>query len=182
MAEAADVDGAYRHWSRGLDEKFSEEGHAPLDAATRLTQGGFADISFTPKFTFPLDAKYYAIGSCFARNIEAVLRKDGADVLSLDLHLPDSALAKVEYSPSQVMTKFNPHSMETELCRAFDENIPDDYGFIELAPSQVWNPQLQQVGKMPYEDQVATARAVRQTVRKVADADVVFFTLGLTET
>jgi len=177
----SDVVNHYKHWSRGLDDKFKTEGHAPHDACTRLLQDEFVDIAIAPKFQVAKDAKFFAIGSCFARNVEFSLRDKKFDVLSLDLTLPDEVRQKVAYSPNEVMTKFTTHTMENELRCAFTD-LPIDHGFIEMNPPKVWNPQLHRIGELPRELQLETALAVRNTVRKVAEADVVFLTLGLTET
>lgn len=175
------IERPYKQWSRGLDEKFKTEGHAPHDACTRLIQDDFIDIAFHPKFKLAKDASYFAIGSCFARNIEAALLKAGYPVLSLDLELPPEAEEKIFYFQSEVMTKFNPHSMEVEIERAFSDT-PLDYGLIELNKGKLWNPQLHLVGELSAKGQLDTTRAVRKTVRKISEADVIFITLGLTET
>lgn len=177
----SEIDKHYKSWSRGLDEKFATEGHAPLDACTRLVQDKFVDIAFKPKFQIVRDAKYFAIGSCFARNIEAALMKHGNRVLSMELDLPHEVKDWVFHFENEVLTKFTPHSMEVELKRAFSD-VPIDTGFIELNPPQVWNPQLHRGRQASYEVQCQAAGSVRTTVRKIADADVVFITLGLTET
>lgn len=175
------IDKHYKTWSRGLDEKFSTEGHAPHDAATRLVQHEYLDIAFAPKFKFGRDAKYFAIGSCFARNIEAALLKDGNRVLSMELDLPEEVKGWVHHIDNEILTKFTPHSMEVELKRAFADG-PIDEGFIEINPPSVWNPQLHRGRQASYELQCQAAEAVRSTVRTIADADVTFITLGLTET
>jgi hypothetical protein len=175
------MDKHYQTWSRGLDEKFAHEGHAPHDAATRLVQDDYVDISFSPRFKIPSDAKYFAIGSCFARNIEAALKKDGNRILSMELEVPEEIRSWIFHFENELLTKFTPHSMEVELERAFTD-VPIDTGFIELNPPQVWNPQLHRGRQASYEVQCNIAEAVRTTVRKIADADVIFITLGLTET
>ncbi|MGI3170750.1 GSCFA domain-containing protein [Pseudooceanicola sp. C21-150M6] len=174
------IDTHYQHWSRGLDDKFKETGHAPHDAATRLTEDGYVDIAFTPKFHFPKTSKYFGIGSCFARNIEMAMRTAGAEVLSLDLELPAAARERVIYAQNEVLTKFTPQAMETELDCALNDR-PLDHGFIEINAPKQWNPQLHRVGELEAEDQLATAAAVRKTILTIKQADVVFITLGLTE-
>ncbi|WP_424832220.1 GSCFA domain-containing protein [Ruegeria sp.] len=175
------VERHYKQWSRGLDDKFKTEGHAPHDACTRLIRDEFIDIAFHPKFKLAEDASYFAIGSCFARNIEAALLKEGYPVLSTQLELPPEAEARIFHFQSEVMTKFNPHSMEVEIERAFSDT-PIGYGLIEMNEGKLWNPQLHRVGELSVEGQLETTKAVRKTVRKISEADVVFITLGLTET
>jgi len=175
------VDKQYQYWSRGLDKKYEAEGHAPLDACTRLVRDDYVKVAFSPKFKIAKNAKYFGIGSCFARNIETSLRDNGADVLSMDLELPEAAKESIFYFQNEIMTKFTTHSMETELKSAFS-NLPLDQGFIQIKRPLVWNPQLHRGVQLPPNEQRATAKAVRDTVLKVADADVVFITLGLTET
>ena len=176
-----EISNHYKHWSRGLDDKFKEEGHAPQDAATRLSTDEYIDIAFTPKFQFPKSSKYFAIGSCFARNIEISLRDNGADVLSMDLDLPEAAKAKTIYLQNEVLTKFTPQSMEIELRDALTDT-PLERGLVEINPPKLWNPQLHRVGELEPEEQLATTAAVRKTIKNITDADVVFITLGLTET
>lgn len=50
--------------------------------AERIRTDGFPDIMVNPKFKLPKDRRYFASGSCFARNVEAALSGMGVDVIT----------------------------------------------------------------------------------------------------
>jgi hypothetical protein len=172
----------FNTWARGLDKKYETEGHAAHDAATRLTTGAFLELDHQPKFTFSRDMAFYMIGSCFAREIEKAFLKENMTVLSRVARLPDAAQEMTEGDSNAIMTKFTTHSMLAELEHALGEaaELPDN-GLIEIAPERFYNPQLHRLKALGLEDALAVQRIVRQSVKQIQDADVVFITLGLTE-
>lgn len=172
----------FNTWARGLDKKYETEGHAAHDAATRLTTGKFLELEHHPKFTFPRDKAFYMIGSCFAREIEKAFLKENMTVLSRVGRLPDTAQEMAEGDSNAIMTKFTTHSMLAELEQAIGggAELPD-HGLIEVSPGRFYNPQLHRLRTLGLEDALAVQDIVRQSVKQIQDADVVFITLGLTE-
>lgn len=168
-------------WSRGLDKKFEEQGHAAHDAATRLTTGDYIQLSHTPKFQLSSDMAFYTIGSCFAREIEKALLKGGKKVLSKIGKLPEACFEQLNGDNSSIMTKFTTHSMLVELEQCLNNLELPNKGLIEVAPGEFFNPQLHRLRTLGYDDAVAVSDIVRNNVKRIQDADVVFITLGLTE-
>jgi hypothetical protein len=168
-------------WARGLESKYETEGHAPHDAATRLTTGDYLEVNHTPKFQLSKDMGFYMIGSCFAREIEKAFLRENRRVLSQIEDLPAACDAQLNGDNSSIMTKFTTHSMLVELEQCLNDVELPGKGLIEAAPGQFFNPQLHRLRTLGYEDAVAVQEVVRSSVKRIQDADVVFITLGLTE-
>lgn len=170
----------YNSWSRGLDDKYAEEGHGEFDAATRLQSEGYLELYHKPKFNISDDMSFFMIGSCFARNIERILAEKNSNVLSSQIELPQSVVERV-VDPTAVMTKFTTRSMLTEVKLTLTGQELPDHGLIEVHPDRFWNPQLHRLLLLDKQLALKVISSVRKTVNLIRDADVVFITLGLTE-
>jgi hypothetical protein len=171
------MDNRYQSWSRSTFDP--PDLHRDQDAAKRMTREGVVDILHEPKFTLPRSTAIFAIGSCFARNIELALMRKDFRVTSAELELPREAYGGA--TPSTVMTKFNTPSMLSEIRQVFEGiSLPDD-GLIELQEGQFWSPQLHRVPLLPREEALALKAAATENVRKIAHSNLVVITLGLTE-
>ncbi|MFW8637116.1 GSCFA domain-containing protein [Cribrihabitans pelagius] len=168
-------------WARGLDKKFKTEGHAPHDAATRLTTGDYIKLGHTPKFKLSPDMAFYMIGSCFAREIEKAFQRENKQVLSQIGELPAACDEQLNGDNSSIMTKFTTHSMLVELEQCLNDKELPGKGLIEATPGQYFNPQLHRLRTLGHSDALAVSEIVRKCVKRIQDADVVFLTLGLTE-
>lgn len=167
----------YQTWSRGLD--VDPSAHHPTDSACRLTAEGVVDIFHEPKFKLTREDEIFTIGSCFARNIEDTLIAKKYKVSAAHLDLPKPGFRGP--NAKSVLTKFNTHSMLTELQLAFEgRQLPED-GLIELREGGFWNPQLHRVGIVDKALALTVRDKVADVVRRIADAGVVIVTLGLTE-
>lgn len=170
----------YQRWSAGFDAKEYE--HGEKDAVTRLSAGDMPEIWLEPRFRLPQDAKYYCIGSCFARHVEKALMNAGKTVISAKLTLPDF-IGRNIYPPS-VLTKFNAFSMSRMIDWASPDSTDagiDSAGLVELKPGEFWNPHLHNLGTYQIEQARAIHAAICANVRSIAEADCVILTLGLTE-
>lgn len=168
----------YQRWSAGFEAK--DHLHGEKDAVTRLNTGDMPEIFIEPKFRLAPDTKYYCIGSCFARHVEDALMAAGKTVLSAQLTLPDFIDRQSVYPPS-VLTKYNAFSMNRMIDWA-GQGIEDDAGFlVELKPGAFWNPHLINLTTYPLDQARAIHAAVCANVRRIAEADCVILTLGLTE-
>lgn len=168
----------FQRWSAGYDAKGGI--HAPHDAATRLSSGDMVEVDINPKFTLPEGAKYYCIGSCFARHVEDALMKAGQEVLSTQLTLPDFIDSNAIYPPS-LLTKFNAFSMNRMLDLAHPESREDIDFLVELSPGQFWNPHLHNLQTYSQDEARAVHERVCDNVSLIKQADCVILTLGLTE-
>lgn len=171
------MDNRYQIWSRSTFDP--PDLHREHDAAKRMTRDGVVDIHHEPKFTMPRSTAIFAIGSCFARNIELALMRQQFRVTSAELALPREAYGGA--TASTVMTKFNTPSMLAEIQQVFDNRVLPDDGLIELQEGQFWSPQLHRVNILPRAQALEVKAATTENVRKIAESDLVVITLGLTE-
>lgn len=168
----------YQKWSAGFTAK--DKLHGETDAVTRLTSGDMLDLCIEPKFRLPQDAKYYCIGSCFARHVEDALMAAGKQVLSAQLTLPDFIDRTTVYPPS-VLTKFNTFSMGQMVDLAAPGSEENTDFLVSLKPGEFWNPHLHNLGSYSLDRAKAIHAKVCENVRMIVQADCVILTLGLTE-
>ncbi|WP_128255036.1 GSCFA domain-containing protein [Falsirhodobacter deserti] len=132
-------------------------------------------------FTASAADTFFAIGSCFARNVEERLQDAGATVSSLRLDLPD--LGDSAARATGILNKYNPHAILQELRWASGaERFPEEALF-QLEGDDVWHdPHLRQnSGNGTKEQVLARRKALNAYFAQAFDADVVIITLGLIE-
>lgn len=149
-----------------------------VDAAARFASDPF-DIQHTPRFSLSPSARYFCIGSCFARNIEEHLIYRGADVLSKRVVSPKNEWGA---RPNGFLNKFTTHSMLQEL-RWLDQPV-DDIESALLKTAQGWR-DLQlapELGETSLERAIERRRYLAEDYfPRLKQADVVLMTLGLNE-
>lgn len=134
-----------------------------------------------PGFCIHRSDKIFAIGSCFARNIERALSQEGFDVLSR--HPDLGAIANDKNHEVNYFNKYNTFSMLNELGWAFDrcsfdpERIIQDLSDDLLCDLQIGSARLDATRA----DATAFRHRYLDHVMRVADAGVVVVTLGLAE-
>lgn len=154
-------------------------GEEPEAASGRLLSGELIHVGVTPKFQIRRDAKAFAIGSCFARNIERRLASQGVNVATLGISLPPESYASL-VAPNAVLNKYNTHSIESEVLSAFGEvNFPN-MGLIEIDGGW-WDPLAHATHSGEYEHVADIRRRVQAVTRQISDCDLVIITLGLNE-
>ncbi|MGF1536040.1 MAG: GSCFA domain-containing protein [Elainellaceae cyanobacterium] len=140
----------------------------------------FVVPEWTPSFQLQPDAKIFAIGSCFARNIEKALIDKQAQVTSADsgsevMELRTNLL-------TGLLNKYNPVSIHQELQWASGHSTFPDSGFIEHDGKYI-DPSLRDQARKGDLDLMRSRQAVlRQYFAQAFKADLVIITLGLTET
>lgn len=169
-------------WTRGGASDVRSS--APRDAANRVFDS-YADVR--PSYSGPLhdrDAAVFAMGSCFAREIEHALRRRGGNVISLD----DSFRVPAFEGPSGHSTgffhRYTPTSMAQEFRRAFGllDNWNPERSLIHVAGERYLDMNFPDVGAPATLGAIVERRAISSAlVRKVVDAEIVILTLGLTE-
>lgn len=168
----------FRMWP--ISPKFTES------AAKRLREGGPCAISHRPRFRLSREDRFFTIGSCFARNVEVKLIKMGCDVLARGFSIaPEHYLdhGDNEVGGRGVLNKYNPHSMRTEVLRALGEIDPlPDNGFIEIGEGLWLDPQASRLKPDALPVVTDLRDKLNALTARVAEASVVFITLGLTET
>jgi hypothetical protein len=167
--------------------------HGENTAAARFALGEFITVQHTPKFKIPRATPIFTMGSCFARNIENKLMREGMDVLTGDFSLPielynsaDLRSAVQKESPMNghrgVLNKYNVHSMLMELSRALEPYpLPDD-GLIEVGDGQWYDPQSSNLKPNRKELMQQIRYQIQAVTAKCQQAEIIFLTLGLTET
>lgn len=172
-----------RAWNRAESSK--ERSPFPLDAANRIYDE-YASVA--PGYDGPKmgrDARVFAMGSCFAREMESVLMARGGNVISVDetIRRPEFRDRK-GVERTAFFHRFTPLSMAQEVASAFGE-LPgwDEDSLIfrrwrSFADVNYWAVP----GADDSREAVRVRRAVAQAlVRRAARADLVILTLGLIE-
>lgn len=153
---------------------------APARDGTRLYP--IADPVTRPSFAMTPQDSVFAIGSCFARNIERSLQAKGLQVLSRDFDLGE--IGRNLSDPANLFNKYSIHSVLQELRWASDRSsFPGEALLLDLGQSGYFDGQL----GMPRiegtrEAAVEFRRRYLDVFARAFDADVVVLTLGYVET
>jgi len=152
----------------------------PASARNRLKSGEVVIVENKPRFTIQKGATVYTIGSCFARNVERSLKRQGFRVPTIELEIDKGIYTGNTPFHNTVLNKYNAHSMAEEILRGLEQE-PDPQ-LIEVEPGQWYDPQTCFTRFMPYEEALALRRKLDDLARDVVTADLVVMTLGLVET
>lgn len=158
----------YAGWKKGGE-------HA---AMCRLNTCRLVVPESAPSFSLSKDSSVFAIGSCFARNIEEALMANNIEVKSFDLEVP----YKVRSGRKRgIINKYNPVSMLHELEWAAGKEFPTK-SLMEMRPGKMVDPSLK-VGEVAQD--IALVLEFRKTLveyfQRVRDCDLVIITLGMIE-
>jgi len=124
---------------------------------------------------------FFAIGSCFARNVEERLELAGARVTSRNIAVRD--LGNASAREGGVFNKYTPVSILQELQWAAGEAEYPEAALLPIGDDKVYDPYLSgKAGRGTVAELMARRAEVRQYFSQVFDADVVVLTLGLVET
>jgi hypothetical protein len=168
----------YRYWCN-----YSSHGVAGDDAGSardRLKSGDVVVVQNAPRFTISKGATVYTIGSCFARNIERALKREGFRVPTAEIDIDKGIYMGNTPFHNTVLNKYNAHSMATEILRGL-EDAPDP-GLIEVEPDEWYDPQTNFTRLLPREQALALRKQLDVLARNVATSELVVMTLGLVET
>ena len=129
------------------------------------------DLLINPKFTLSRDDSFFCVGSCFARNIEVALKKQGFDIKSWG---PDA----VRPPKPWLFNRYNSFSMKHDFELAFTEADPTA-DFVEFRGHWFDHTGL---GKSDDKASLTSDKAfVIDTYKTVREATVLVLTLGLVE-
>ncbi|MEI9963898.1 MAG: GSCFA domain-containing protein [Caulobacteraceae bacterium] len=127
----------------------------------------------------------FAMGSCFAREIEHHLRNSGANVVSVDasLDVPEFRAAAGDVRTG-FFNRFSPRSMWLEFKQAFDD-LPawTEDALLFAAGEELWDFNYRPVPALDYAPAATRLRraVAKRLVRRAAEARVIILTLGMTE-
>ena len=174
----------YQRWSGGMTNEGVTSACKPGDAAARLGHEQAVEIYFEPKFQLDSDARFFCIGSCFAREIEKALTDDNREVLSR-VCPEDFGLGKDDfpfhfYPPNGILIQFNSFSMLDEIERVITQKAVTEEDFIQIG-DEYWDGSLHQAKPTTMDKCKRTRAMVDHTYSSLPTADCVIVTLGLTE-
>lgn len=151
-----------------------------VSSACERLNSGVVIPEWKPSFKVSPDANVFAIGSCFARNIERELQHLEVNVTSAN---PLSDVLEVRTNLQLgLLNKYNPISIHQELAWAVEEGSFPSNGFIDCQ-GKLYDPYLrEQTPGGDLEKMQARRHALKEYFAQIYEADLVIVTLGLTET
>ena len=140
----------------------------------------FASPTFIPSFTLDRGESVFTMGSCFARNIEETLVKNGFQVPLAEMKLPDGETYDGWKNPRGIFNKYNPFSMINEIKSAFEDTDPRQF---MLESPKGWMDLQLHTDKYVTLDRALERRAeINALVRSaVTKCRIMIVTLGLIE-
>ncbi len=175
MARSLRIPGATQ-WGKG--ESADAPGTHPMNASARLYQREIRLWAGTNPVRITPGSSVFAIGSCFAREIERVLDLKGFDIGSYVPGNADDVIKEVALT-----NRYNTASMLLELRRLLEGPgiLPDNALFIEQPSGQFIDSHYHSSvnGMMP--EMLARRARFQHHFQSIRNADVLFFTLGLNE-
>jgi hypothetical protein len=141
-----------------------------------------ASPTVTPSFRIEESDTIFAIGSCFARNVEKALESAGRRVLSREFDLGEIG-ASLE-DAANFFNKYSIHSVLNEVRWALErETFPGAEAIYEVGPGRYVDAQLGMARlDFPMETILAFRHRYLDAMAAVAEADVLILTLGYVET
>lgn len=141
-----------------------------------------ASPNSTPSFRIEPDDTIFAIGSCFARNVEKSLEAAGKRVLSREFEL--GSIGESLGDAANFFNKYSIHSVTNEIRWALErETFPGEDLIYALGKGRYCDSQLGMAKlDFPMEDILEFRHRYLDAMAQVATADVVIVTLGYVET
>lgn len=134
------------------------------------------------RFKISVEDKIFCIGSCFAEEISKALHRQKFNVLSIFQSLPESSRRTTK--DAAMFHKYSVAAIYNEINWALNPDNPYRHEdvFIKTAKQQWQDYQLMGDGYSDCEDVAKSFRtAFNHAFKKIAEADVVIITLGLSE-
>lgn len=158
-------------------------GPNPSYASNRLADP-LVTVKFDKKFPIDKGSSLYAMGSCFAREIEAAFGRENFNVLSYrkDFFPADLFSGSHEWSPAAFLNRYNTGSMLLEVQRLTDDIVLSDSELIQNQDEKALD--LHFTGSCYIGDNrivAARRRLTYEVGQGILDADIIVFTLGLVE-
>lgn len=141
-----------------------------------------ASPTANPSFTIEEQDTIYAIGSCFARNVEKALEEAGKRVLSREFELGE--VGESLGDASNFFNKYSIHSVTNEIRWALErDTFPGKDIIYPMGKGRYCDPQLGMARlDFPMEKILEFRHRYLDAVASVAEADVIILTLGYVET
>jgi hypothetical protein len=175
---------SFTRWNRSPSS--AERSVDANDASNRIYDGYFKPgvLPTAPRFT--KDDTVFAIGSCFARELEHVLRHRGFTISSIDRQMLSAVFGDENgKARNGFFHRFNIPSMELEIRRATGDAAFDEARDLLIETSADEFVDLHyHPGVLPAADLETTVnrrKAARQLVERISSSEILVVTLGLTE-
>jgi hypothetical protein len=147
-------------WQRRGSPEFNE-----FSARGRLLSKETVIVNSKPKFRIGSGAKIYTIGSCFARNVEVMLKEKGFSLPVFNEEINQDIYNSVPRFPHTVLNKYNTHSMVTEIMKVVGKvELPND-GVLPFGDDKWFDPQMS-FTKILSHDQLTDTKAKLGNIRK----------------
>jgi hypothetical protein len=168
-------------WCSTLEDS---PGPNPTYAGNRIKER-FPKLQVNRTFEIFEGQSVYAMGSCFAREIEAALGRGGFDVLSCltpkDAK-PEDFASPHGWGPSNFLNRYNTASMRAEIERVLDVTPMGDEQLTYGPPDRLQDLHFGNSCDLGDLELVTRRRRITKTVgSRLRHADIVVLTLGLTE-
>lgn len=157
-----------------------------LFAGQRLQAEPLFEPKTMPSVKFDRKSSFFAMGSCFAREIERALLEENIHFLSATTAFNDEPINPMSGSGAHAatyITKYHAFSIMNAFRWAFEDPEPfPEKGFVDLKEDSFvdFNSHIT-LSLLPLEAARKRREKVDQYVRKAKQADVVLLTLGLCE-
>lgn len=162
---------AFRATLRNKSRKYPDQQDQRYD-------NGFIFPTIEPRFSISKDQSVFTIGSCFARNVEQVLRNQGISVPTMDFAAPHE---EAPGQPNRVLNQYNPGTM-MQCIRDASAKVTKD-GLYKTSLTEVVDCLLATGGRAVSKKRALQRREeIADLYRKGLDSsETVIITLGLVE-
>lgn len=137
-----------------------------------------------PNFQLPRGTRVFAIGSCFARNIEEYLVRLGIDVASYNIEFPQAEMG-TRSRRNDLIVKYTPPSILQELRFALDGSCDKDEQFkyiVDLKDGSSVDLNLPSwYSAVPRDRAIQRRKQINALFAEIRHCNVVIITLGLIE-
>jgi len=142
----------------------------------------FCEPKLDPLHSVARKDEIFTIGSCFARNIEIALKKQGFSVPSGEVIFPQEELWPGTGLHSGLLNKYTPQAILNELEYVFDGAYKAEDFLVEGVNGKHVDMQLHSNQGTTLERGIERRQQIKAMIRKfVTEADVIVVTLGLVE-
>lgn len=141
----------------------------------------FPKLQLSPKFQIQKSGRFFTIGSCFARNIEFFLARQGIDCITSRCVIPGELYEQSGLGARNgALNAYTPHSM-LDLIRLTGRSNSADAGALRLGDDEWADMMVSGIKFLSGEELGFVRRKILDTYSELKNADTVIITLGYTE-
>ncbi len=165
----------------------------PASARGQFSRGdAFFEVRHTPKWQMNADDVVFTIGSCFARNVEAVLSSKGIAIAQEGLGIEPEHFESFDEATGVgggqkgrvsggAFNKYTVSSMTHDVRRVLRNEVYPNDGLIELNDGKWFDPHASGLKTAPLDVALRNRRILSDAIATVRNASVIFITMGLSE-